>query len=175
MPKVDVTIANPKGSTAKGLVAECDAFMERIRKRAYDLFEQRGSQNGADRDDWLQAERELMANAKVASAAERGRYTLTFSIPGMTRKALRVYALGNRLVVKGSVAENSKSNGLLSEQSRTLFYEWPLPASAFTKHITAELTHGALIVHIPMDVEKPATVASLGSKTKIKTTAAAAA
>lgn len=32
---------------------------ERIRKRAYELFEARGCQPGYELDDWLQAEREV--------------------------------------------------------------------------------------------------------------------
>lgn len=33
---------------------------EQIRKRAFEIYLQRGCQNGHDRDDWLQAEYELM-------------------------------------------------------------------------------------------------------------------
>jgi len=32
---------------------------ERIRRRAYDFYEQRGRTDGRDMDDWLQAEAEL--------------------------------------------------------------------------------------------------------------------
>ena len=32
---------------------------ERIRRRAYDLYEQRGKENGWDLEDWLRAESEL--------------------------------------------------------------------------------------------------------------------
>lgn len=32
---------------------------ERIAKRAYELYEQRGGRPGADLEDWLQAEREI--------------------------------------------------------------------------------------------------------------------
>ena len=33
---------------------------EEIRRRAYEIFEGRGSQPGDERDDWLRAEREIM-------------------------------------------------------------------------------------------------------------------
>ena len=32
---------------------------ERIRRRAYELYVQRGSQSGSELDDWLQAEKEI--------------------------------------------------------------------------------------------------------------------
>ena len=39
-----------------------------IRTRAYELFEQRGCENGHDLDDWLQAEAELIAKKPTARA-----------------------------------------------------------------------------------------------------------
>lgn len=41
---------------------------ERIRRRAYDLYEQRGRLDGHDMDDWLQAEAEMRGKAKTAAA-----------------------------------------------------------------------------------------------------------
>ena len=42
---------------------------EQIRLRAYQLYEQRGSEHGRDLDDWLQAESEVtQQKAKVVGA-----------------------------------------------------------------------------------------------------------
>lgn len=41
---------------------------ERIRQRAYELYEQRGRLDGHDVDDWLQAETELSRKSKTAAA-----------------------------------------------------------------------------------------------------------
>jgi hypothetical protein len=44
-------------------------FHEQIRHRAYDLYEQRGRENGHDLDDWLQAESEMTrVKAKAVNA-----------------------------------------------------------------------------------------------------------
>jgi hypothetical protein len=43
---------------------------ESIRKRAYELFEQRGYEHGHDVDDWLQAKAELMEKEPTPSADE---------------------------------------------------------------------------------------------------------
>ena len=46
---------------------------ERIRQRAFELFESRGREDGHDLDDWLQAEAEIkgttrrLANLKIVS------------------------------------------------------------------------------------------------------------
>jgi hypothetical protein len=40
--------------------------MNRIAKRAHELYEARGGQDGRDLDDWLQAEREIDAEIEAA-------------------------------------------------------------------------------------------------------------
>jgi hypothetical protein len=42
---------------------------ERIRRRAYELYEQRGGRDGADLDDWLRAESELTQKESKPMAA----------------------------------------------------------------------------------------------------------
>lgn len=47
--------------------AEADVA-ERIRERAYQLFEERGGELGHDLEDWLQAEAEVLGNRKPNAA-----------------------------------------------------------------------------------------------------------
>jgi len=42
---------------------------ERIRLRAYKLYEARGRRDGHDLDDWLQAEAEILGTRQKATAA----------------------------------------------------------------------------------------------------------
>jgi hypothetical protein len=42
---------------------------ERIRLRAYELYETRGREDGHDLDDWLQAEAEILGTQRKAAAA----------------------------------------------------------------------------------------------------------
>lgn len=41
---------------------------ERIRARAYQLFEERGGELGHDLEDWVQAEAEVLSNRKPSAA-----------------------------------------------------------------------------------------------------------
>lgn len=34
-----------------------DVYAQRVEKKAYELYEKKGCQDGCDRDDWLEAER----------------------------------------------------------------------------------------------------------------------
>ena len=44
-------------------------IQEQVRRRAFELYEQRGREDGHDQDDWLQAESELVQQrTKVAAA-----------------------------------------------------------------------------------------------------------
>lgn len=51
--------ANPATEINRQLTEPTDELQERIRLRAYEIYEQRGGDHGHDIDDWLQAELEL--------------------------------------------------------------------------------------------------------------------
>jgi Protein of unknown function (DUF2934) len=42
---------------------------EKIRRRAYELYEQRGRTDGSDLEDWVQAETEVLAGHEMARTA----------------------------------------------------------------------------------------------------------
>jgi hypothetical protein len=42
-----------------------EPLQERIRQRAYELYEQRGREDGRDFDDWVAAESEVTRNCKA--------------------------------------------------------------------------------------------------------------
>ena len=52
---------------AKERLKETLSLEERIRRRAYELYVQRGNQSGSELDDWLQAEEEMRAATEQAS------------------------------------------------------------------------------------------------------------
>jgi hypothetical protein len=63
----------PRTPTAQRATKQTAAFTadlrEKIRRRAYELYEQRGREDGRDLDDWLQAESEVTKKkAKTATA-----------------------------------------------------------------------------------------------------------
>lgn len=41
---------------------------EQVRQRAYELFEARGREHGHDREDWLQAEAEMLAMRQIGAS-----------------------------------------------------------------------------------------------------------
>jgi Protein of unknown function (DUF2934) len=62
--------------SGRGNGAELFNDREAIAKRAYEIYERRGGQHGADLDDWLEAERQL----------KPGRRDVTGPAPARVRK-----------------------------------------------------------------------------------------
>ena len=60
-------IQESQGTSSKAetrqVPADTATLVEEIRRRAYDIYLERGEQPGRDLDDWLQAERELELGA----------------------------------------------------------------------------------------------------------------
>jgi len=54
----------PAPARAKEAPIEALPLEERIRRRAYELYVERGDQSGSEIDDWLQAEEEVLKTQK---------------------------------------------------------------------------------------------------------------
>jgi len=66
---------------------------EQVRARAYQLYLDRGGQHGHDRDDWLQAEYDLMQLpiqkiAKIEPAASRKKESRKLALVNLVQAAL---------------------------------------------------------------------------------------
>lgn len=53
-------VVDPKSATGEAMITDGVASRDRIRERAYELYESRGREAGNDRQDWLRAEREIL-------------------------------------------------------------------------------------------------------------------
>lgn len=151
MPQMDVESTEPDGPVARGLLADFDRLMQSVRKRAYELFEGRGHQDGADVDDWYRAEAELLSPVRIETAQEPSKYTLRVSVPRFSAKDLKVYTVGENIVLKGTSSGKSEADGASSEQNKNLFCQWPLPAGAHVDEIKADYEKERLTITIPTE------------------------
>ena len=55
----------PSPFTESNAVQPPDLIRERVRQRAYEMYELRGREDGHDRDDWLTAESEVTRNLEA--------------------------------------------------------------------------------------------------------------
>ena len=59
---------NPMAATLAATVFEELPLEEQIRRRAYQLYVERGNESGSETDDWLQAQDEVLAAQEAAHA-----------------------------------------------------------------------------------------------------------
>jgi len=60
-------MASPKGAKK----SPSEPLDEQIRRRAYELYIQRGNETGSELDDWLQAEEEILQAREKAVKSRR--------------------------------------------------------------------------------------------------------
>lgn len=61
----------PATANAREAPIEALPLEERIRRRAYELYVERGNQSGSELDDWAQAEEEVLQDQDQPSPTER--------------------------------------------------------------------------------------------------------
>jgi hypothetical protein len=62
-----VTTPKEVAMTDKKELSRAESFKEAIAQRAYDIYIQRGCQNGNDVDDWLTAEKQLVVEPLITA------------------------------------------------------------------------------------------------------------
>jgi HSP20 family molecular chaperone IbpA len=127
----------------------CAEVLLATRRRAYDLFEERGGGHGNDVEDWIRAEREILFPATVTVARTPGRYSIEISIEGYKQKDLQAYTVGDLLIVKGDVATSNAGEDSGVEE-KSLFVQWPLPETAVRDRIKAAVSKDTLTITIPV-------------------------
>jgi HSP20 family molecular chaperone IbpA len=104
-------VENPEDRSLAAL-QRIDAIYQDIRRRAFELYAERGFAEGYDFEDWMTAERESCSPA--AELAERDRdYVLCVALPGFEPAQISVTATPKELVVHAS----AKSEAGAREQS----------------------------------------------------------
>ena len=79
-----------------------------IARRAYELFEARGSEHGHDWQDWFRAESELLAPVPVKVAETDQELHVRAEVPGFTDKDVEVRVEPRRLIICGKKQQTSE-------------------------------------------------------------------
>lgn len=69
-PPVPIDTAKPVSATKSvNAVSAPQDTLEQVRRRAYELYEQRGRQDGFHEQDWFQAETEILSRSRTSRTA----------------------------------------------------------------------------------------------------------
>ena len=171
----------PSKQTTSPLLAEKMAcLLNKVRARAYELFERRGRYDGYDLDDWFRAETDLGVLQPASIEETESEIRISIERSDFSADQLQVYAEPQAITVEGSAvqADGSEDSENQTVTERTLYGRYELPAQIDTGSVTARLEGGLLeIVAGKTAAEKPSAdeVKSKPLKTQVQKDRSAAA
>jgi len=119
-----------------------------IAQRAYEIYESRGSDHGADRDDWFQAEEELLPKLSIDYDVTESEVRLTTKVPRFDAKDLKV-EVGHRLAVVCGVHSDSSQAAPTHRKSEKVMGIIELPFDVDPLLARATLRSGTLQIILP--------------------------
>ena len=148
MPQVAIERMDEKRAADTSVVDEMKTLAERIRQRAFEIFERRGASHGSAVNDWLSAERDLFRIPESELVERDEKFEARVSAPGIDPSDVTVTALPDALIVQGStVHKHEQSDGdvrFCEFDQRTLFRRFDLPERINVDQVTASLDKGVL-------------------------------
>src|SRR5690348_3087961 len=108
MPNVAIQKIKSEAEEAAPVFDELARRFEGVRRRAFDLFEQRGRELGHAFDDWVKAEHEILGWPAAELKEIDGKYELEMTLPGFEAKEVEVTAAPGEIVVHASNKHETK-------------------------------------------------------------------
>jgi len=150
MPQVAVEKVNGTGKTLPIFEKIAQRF-ETVRRRAFELFEQRGREPGHDVEDWLKAEHELLGWPAAEFAEKDGAYEIRIALPGIDAKDVDVTATPTEILVRAATNEEKrtrKGDVLWTEfDSNEVYRRFQVPNPINADKVTATLENGILKIN----------------------------
>jgi len=164
MSHVAIQRIHPAEAQSHPVLEQIKSLADRIRDRAYQLFENRGHKDGSDVDDWLRAESDLLTIPKSDLVETEGKFEMQVAVPGFDSNEIEIDVLPDSLIVR---AENSHKHETTKDHiqfcefsEKELFRRFDLPTAINVDRVTANLDKGLLHITAPKAEEaKPATAA----------------
>lgn len=127
-------------------------FRELISRRAYELFELRGSVDGHDREDWLQAVSEILLDVQADVVETETGLTILAAVPGFGEKELEVRVAPRSVCITGrreEATQQSDEKGASAERrSSQIFRTVELPSEINLDQVKASLSDGILEIQL---------------------------
>jgi HSP20 family protein len=140
---------------------------EKIRQRAYEIFQCRTCAEGHSLDDWLRAERETIRIPEAELIEKDGKFQIRLAVPGFDSKEIRVTATPMGLVIEAeSKHEHKHTDGdvyYCEFRDKHLFRKLDLPGAINVDKVTAHLENGILQLTASKTVDASNKVKVLGA------------
>jgi HSP20 family molecular chaperone IbpA len=123
-----------------------------VAQRAYELFENRGSEHGHDGKDWFQAESEIFHPITIEMGDPGEAYTAFAIVSGYRPEDLKISAESRRLTICGlSCTEGTECTRPQegSQHTERFYFSISLPTEIDTAAVSADIRGDVLEVHLP--------------------------
>ncbi len=123
---------------------------DNLARRAYELFESRGRQNGQDLEDWFRAESELLNAMPVEITEADDQVIVRAEVPGLSDKDIEVRVAPHRLIITGKREQISDQKKTQRERSSDeVFRMLDLSEEIDPDEVIATVQNGTLEVVLP--------------------------
>jgi HSP20 family molecular chaperone IbpA len=127
-------------------------FNDLIARRAYELFELRGSVHGHDREDWLQALSEISRDVPVEITETPTGFTIRADVPGFSEKEIEVRVAPRSVCITGkreeTLEQNNEETVNVERSSRQIFRAVELPSEIDPRQVNATVGDGLLEINL---------------------------
>jgi HSP20 family molecular chaperone IbpA len=148
MTGVSVRKFDPAEAKSVSLSREIETLFDRVRQRAFEVFEQHGRALGREVDDWLNAEAQLLAAAPAELVEGKKSLEIDVAVPGFSNDQLKVSVLPDCIIVFGKAElKKARKQGKVhfSELSnKDLLRRFNLPSQIEPDQVHAFLQDGVL-------------------------------
>ena len=122
--------------------------LDEVRRKAFDLFEQRGYQLGHELEDWFKAEHAVFGWPAAELVEKNGKYEAQITLPGFDPKEVQVTVTPSEIIVHAETKHEKKieePNVLWTEfGSNDVYRRFELPARIDVDKTSATLDNGML-------------------------------
>jgi HSP20 family protein len=136
-----------------GFFETFEQLQNKIRARAYDIFQSREHHEGNEISDWLAAESDVLTGIALDFHEEDDQYIVSGEIPNFAPDEIDIHVDDHTLSVGGSHRVESKKktkDGETSSSSEINFFRrMSLPDDADSEHLDAVVKDGKLRVTLP--------------------------
>lgn len=123
------------------------------------VFSRRGAVPGADLDDWLRAEREIVWSPQAELVEGEKEVRIQIAAPGLEPGRIHVTALPETIIVKGETAYKHKGGEgavqFCEFSEKTLFRRFELDNRIEVERVSATLEKGILRIAAPKAMSAP--------------------
>lgn len=120
-----------------------------VARRAYELYESRGCQDGHDLEDWCQAESELLHSLPVEVCETNDQVIVRAEVPGLGDEDIELRIAPHRLVITGKWRTiRGGRNTQVEKSPEGALHEVDLSEAINPDEITATLQGGSLEIQM---------------------------